>query len=174
MRSDDTPDLDCSIFAFKEGVLSRVGHDLRLRVGRWEVTHSDGVVSARFETASVAVVAAQRDGRDAPGLLSSSDIRQIEKALADEILEVRRFPTVSFTAKVAARDEARARLEGALTLKGIERRLVVEARLDGERWAATVALHQPDFGITPYRALLGALKIRPDLRVDVRVPRRIG
>lgn len=176
MRSDDTPGLECSIFTFKEGVLSRVGHDLRLRAGRWEVTLGDGgaTLTARFETASVKVAAAIRDGRDAPGLLSSGDVRQIEHAIADDVLEARRFPTVTYEAKVTRAGDDRATLDGTLTVKGVRRPLVVEARLAGDAWTATVTLHQPDFGITPYRALLGALKIRPDLRVEVRVPRALG
>jgi polyisoprenoid-binding protein YceI len=176
MRTDDTPGLECSIFTYREGVLSRVGHDLRLRVGRWEVTLGDGgaTLAARFETASVRVAAAIRDGRDAPGVLSSGDVRQIEQAMADDVLEVRRFPTVTFDAKVARPADDRAILDGTLAIKGVRRPLVVEARVVGDAWTATVTLHQPDFGITPYRALLGALKIRPDLRVEVRVPRSIG
>jgi hypothetical protein len=37
-----------------------------------------------------------------------------------------------------------------------------------------VTLHQPDFRIEPYRAALGALKIKPDVRVRVRIPKRDG
>jgi polyisoprenoid-binding protein YceI len=75
---------------------------------------------------------------------------------------------------VARPADDRAILDGTLAIKGVRRPLVVEARVVGDAWTATVTLHQPDFGITPYRALLGALKIRPDLRVEVRVPRSIG
>ena len=34
---------------------------------------------------------------------------------------------------------------------------------------ADVTLQQPDFGIKPYKALGGALKVKPEVRVSVRV-----
>jgi hypothetical protein len=36
---------------------------------------------------------------------------------------------------------------------------------------AEVKIHQPDFGIKPYTAALGALKVKPDVLVRVSVPR---
>ena len=39
------------------------------------------------------------------------------------------------------------------------------ARLDS--LLELVRLHQPDFGITPYRAMLGALKVKADVRVTI-------
>jgi len=35
---------------------------------------------------------------------------------------------------------------------------------------AEVPIHQPDFGIKPYSAMLGALKVKPDLVVRCSVP----
>ena len=39
-------------------------------------------------------------------------------------------------------------------------------------WVAELKLHQPDFGIKPYSAALGALKVKPDILVRVSVPRQ--
>lgn len=32
-------------------------------------------------------------------------------------------------------------------------------------------VHQPDFGITPFKAMLGALRIQPQVDVELVVPR---
>jgi hypothetical protein len=36
---------------------------------------------------------------------------------------------------------------------------------------AEIKLHQPDFGIKPFTAALGALKVKPDVVVRVSVPK---
>jgi hypothetical protein len=33
-------------------------------------------------------------------------------------------------------------------------------------------LHQPDFGIKPFSAALGALRVKPDVMIRVSVPRQ--
>jgi hypothetical protein len=46
----------------------------------------------------------------------------------------------------------------------------VQAKKVGSHFVAQVVLHQPDFGIKPYSAMLGALRIRPDVRIELSVP----
>jgi polyisoprenoid-binding protein YceI len=64
----------------------------------------------------------------------------------------------------------KATIKGTLTLAGRSKALTVEARRDGARWVSEVVLHQPDFGVKPYTAMLGTLKIKPDVRVRVSLP----
>jgi polyisoprenoid-binding protein YceI len=61
-------------------------------------------------------------------------------------------------------------VEGTLTLTGVSRPVTVEVRRDGERLVAEVLVHQPAFGIRPYSAMLGALKVKADVLVRVSVP----
>jgi hypothetical protein len=44
------------------------------------------------------------------------------------------------------------------------------ARRSGARLSGEVVIHQPDFGIEPYRALGGALRVRPDVSVEFDLP----
>ncbi len=37
-------------------------------------------------------------------------------------------------------------------------------------WTAEVRLQQPDFGIRPYRAMLGTLRVQPDVLIRMSVP----
>ncbi len=65
-----------------------------------------------------------------------------------------------------------ARVQGALSLRGIERPLSLTARAVAGAWTAEVDLSQPDYGIKPFTAMLGTLKVKPVVRVQLRVPRR--
>jgi len=162
----------CRVFTFKEGLLSRVAHDLEIDVTRFEIEVSDdGAVVARFWPDSLRVLHALEDGRPAPRALSDKDKRKIEKNIEAEVLEVKRHPgPITFRASGASGSDGPLTIEGTLTLHGRERRLTVRARREGDALLARVRLHQPDFGITPYSAMLGALKIQPEVEVEVRVP----
>jgi hypothetical protein len=46
----------------------------------------------------------------------------------------------------------------------------VPVHKEGDDVVGEVTLHQPDYGIKPYSAMLGTLKIRPDVKVRIRLP----
>jgi polyisoprenoid-binding protein YceI len=69
-----------------------------------------------------------------------------------------------------ARDGDRARIEGDLTLHGVTKPISVEARDDGQHWNAKIVLDQRDYGIKPFSAMLGALKVKPNVEVTISVP----
>lgn len=92
--------------------------------------------------------------------------------MLDEVLESRRFPEVNFrSTQVEVRGEG-YQVAGLLKIKGVERPLTAQVKPEGEGWLLEVPLHQPDFGIKPYSAMLGALKLKPGLRVRLRTRER--
>jgi polyisoprenoid-binding protein YceI len=149
------------VLTFREGLLSPVGHDLVLRVQRasLEVDADRSSLKAQFDPASIIV--------EAPAL-SASDRRTIERQMADDVLETRRFPEITFVARIARQDE-QATLDGTLALHGRSRPLQVRAALTGGRWRARISLHQPDFGIKPFSAMFGTLRVRADVIVEIAV-----
>jgi hypothetical protein len=46
----------------------------------------------------------------------------------------------------------------------------VQVHQDVSHYIAEARIHQPDFGIRPYTALLGTLRVQPDVMVRVVVP----
>jgi polyisoprenoid-binding protein YceI len=86
------------------------------------------------------------------------------------VLRASRFPDIRFASTAASRRVDGYDVEGTLTLTGVSRPVTVEVRRDGERLVAEVLVHQPAFGIRPYSAMLGALKVRADVLVRVSVP----
>jgi polyisoprenoid-binding protein YceI len=160
------------VLTFREGVLSAMAHDLLLRATAFEVTVDPDApaVVAVVEAASLRVVTALRDGRPLPGALSAGDVLDIEANIKGTMLRARRFPEVRFASSEVVRREDGADVRGALSLAGVSRPIVLAVRREGEWLATSVRLHQPDFGIAPYRAMLGALRVKPDVVVRVSVP----
>ena len=118
--------------------------------------------------------------RCAPPALSPDDARKIERNAADDVLAARRFPTIEFRSTRVTRDGERARIDGTLTLHGAHAPAAVRRRRRRRSaGSAEVRLDVRDFGIKPYSALFGTLRVRADVRVrsacrahDAAPPRR--
>ena len=173
MARFDAYNSECLLFSFKDGLLARLAHDLKLQVERFsiEVDDSTKAIKATFDPSSIQVVCAQVDGRDDPSTLSKGDKKKIYDNVTKDVLRIRKFPEIRFdSTKVVERGEGFA-VEGTLQMHGKSRTVQASVRADGERWATEVRVHQPDFGIKPYTAALGALKVKPDVVVRLSVPR---
>jgi hypothetical protein len=169
----DATSAECLVFTFKEGLLSPIAHDLRLKVTRFSIevdatTHS---VTASFDTSSLVVDCPMKDGAENPSALSASDKQKISGQIRDDVLHGSKHPEATFRSRaVAARDDGGYDLEGELTLHGVTRPLgACRTRLVAGRQQLEVRIHQPDFGITPYRAMLGTLKIQADVTIRITV-----
>ena len=68
MARYDAYNSECLLFSFKDGLLARLAHDLKLQVERFsiEVDDSTREIKATFDPSSIQVVCAQNDGRDDP------------------------------------------------------------------------------------------------------------
>jgi hypothetical protein len=168
----DASSAECRVHTYKEGLLSVIAHDLEIRVGDFTIDVDEGAwqLAARFDARSLRVAGAMQEGVLAPGTLSEGDQHTIEEHIVRDVLHADRFPEIRFVSGAAqARGDA-LDLTGTLTLHNVERPLTVSARRDGARWVAAATIHQPDFGIRPYSAMFGTLRIRPDVAVQVVVP----
>lgn len=178
MTTLDASSVECHLFTFKDGALSALAHDLELKVTRSSIELGEPspageatelTISARFFTDSIVVLHALKDGKPT-SQLSDSDRRKIERTIVSDVLDVRRFPDARFTGSAtlpSSPSDATASIPitGELLLQGRRRTLTTQARRDGDHLHIELTLHQPDFGIAPYSALLGTLKLRPDLKV---------
>jgi polyisoprenoid-binding protein YceI len=109
-----------------------------------------------------------KDGRESPGALSDADKRTIERNIREDVLDATRHPQIRFQSKVVERRGDEATIRGTLQLHGQEREVVVRARREGGAVVAEARLHQPDFGIKPYSAMMGTLRVKPDIEVRLR------
>lgn len=169
MRYDATQ-AECHVFTFKEGMLSAVAHDLELRVTRFEIEITDDLssLSARFDPASLEVVGAVKGGATTP--LPAFETHTIETNAATEVLDAKHYPDIRFDSTKVTVEAGGVRVRGRLALHGHEREVDFVAHAALGRYVGELTLHQPDFAIRPYSAMLGTLKIKPDVRVRISVP----
>lgn len=173
MARFDAYNSECLVFSFKDGLLARLAHDLKMQVERFsiEVDDTSHQIKATFDPSSIQVVCAQVDGRDNPDTLSRGDKKKIHDNVVNDVLRVRKHPEIRFdSTQVVERGQGFA-VEGTLQIHGKSRNIQASVRADDDRWVTEVRVHQPDFGIKPYTAALGALKVKPDVLVRLSVPR---
>ena len=172
MPSYDSTSAECFVFTFKEGLLSPVAHDLRLRITRFSLEVDAGTTSvvAKFDTNSLLVDCPMKDGAENPSALSASDKQKIAGQIREDVLHSSQHPEAVFRSRtVTARADGGYDLEGDLTLHGVTKALSAQTQLVAGRQQLELRLHQPDFGITPYRAMLGTLKIQADVTIRITV-----
>jgi hypothetical protein len=167
----DQGNADVFVYTFKDGLLSAAAHDLKLRVARFRINvdddgSGDGTkVEGSFDAGSLEVVCARKEGADAPGALPTSFFAEIERNIQRDVLACRKFPEVRF----ASTSVSESAVLGTLSLHGVTRTLRVVRSNEGSVRVGRVELDQREFGIQPFRALLGAMKVRADVVVEVRL-----
>lgn len=161
---------ECLVFTYKDGLLSRVGHDLKLRCDAFTVDLGESAVDARFDVSAFTCLSAMKGGREKPGTLSDKDKRQIIQNMHKDVLDPRRHPEVHFHSDDVSREGNALKVKGELTLNGRTRPLTATARRVAGRWVAEVELDQTDYGIKPFSALMGTLKVKPRVKVRVTLP----
>lgn len=172
MARYDPSSAECWVFTFKEGLLSPVAHDLRLRVGSFwiEVAEGAGSVVASFDLGSLTVDTPMKEGAPNPNALSPADKLKIASQIREDVLHSARYPEAKFrSSSVTARADGGYDLTGELTLHGVTKLLVARTSLVSGRQQLELTLHQPEFGIAPFRAMLGTLKIRADVQIRITV-----
>ena len=172
MTSFDADSAECRIFTFKEGLLSAVAHDLELRVDRFSIELADDRSSVRgtFDVRSIRVVDAIVDGRRSPGTLGSKDKTKIQSNITSDVIDAGRHPEVRFESTEIREVDTGWEIRGDLELAGRKRPITVLVHRDNGSAIGEVSLHQPDWGIKPYSAMLGTLKVRPEVKIRLSVP----
>ncbi len=161
---------EVALFTFKEGLLSRVAHNLRLHVEHFTITRDGDNITARFESSSIVVDGVMHGVRLDPDALGQRDRSKITQTIRDEILRSRLHPSIEFRGRLELPD---LRAVGELTLVGVRRPLTILGRRErgdtpeSERVRASFDLQPSDFGIAPYKALAGAIRVQDRVRVDL-------
>ena len=171
MHHLDQDSARCFVFTFKEGLLSAVAHDLEIEVARFQIDVDERTrtVEGRFDAASLRVVCAMRDGKEDKSALSDSQKREIEGNIARDVLVSAKYPEVRFVSTSVDGAGDAFHVKGQLALHGKRKTVDVAVRKERSRYVATATVHQPDFGIRPYTALFGTLKVKADVEVRIVV-----
>jgi polyisoprenoid-binding protein YceI len=173
MPEYDEKTAECQVLTFKDGLLSKMAHDLDIAVTRFKVAFDPGAASikAEFDPRSLRVRHAVKDGVPDPKALSDADKEKIASQIESEVLEASRYERITFVSqRVERRHDGTYSITGDLQLHGQTRPIAAETRLENGKQVAEVELNQVDFGIVPFKAMMGTLKVKPELRVRLTVP----
>ena len=157
------------VFTYRQGILARAGHDLALELGRFEVHLADMRVQVGCELTSLSVLGAVEGGRIAEGALSPDQKADIATNLRERVLSVQRFPSCRFEGELAV-EGARYLASGELLLRGQRRPLGIEAKLEAGKLVGQVELTPSQWGIAPFKALLGAIRLQDRVLVRFELP----
>lgn len=159
------------VFTFKAGLLARVAHDLRLHVQRHALSLQAGKLRGHCDAASLEVEGAMTAHGLDRDTLRDSDKRQILETVRTEILQSERHPRIEVEADVSS-DAAGTKIaiQGSLRLRDQARPFRLELERRGDRLEGAFELIPSEFGIPPYKALAGAIKLQDRVRVQVELP----
>lgn len=162
------------IRTYRDGVAARVGHDLVMEVTRWSAVlevGAGGVPSAIGVDADGGSLEV-REGVGGVKPLSDRDRLEIRRNIDEKVL---RGAPIAFRSEAVAlaRGGGVVAVRGALAIGDATRPLEAELLLsDDGRVTATIRLTQSAWGITPYRGLMGTLRVRDevDVVIGIRLP----
>ncbi len=161
------------VFTYKDGLLARLAHDLQLTLGRFEIELEGEDVRARCWPESLRVDGAMKRGQLQARGLSDSDKQKIIENMRGEILYTARHPEITFTGTARRRGDAIA-VAGQLELVGRAAAVELTLREQGGRLLGEVELKPSRWGIKPYKALAGAIKLQDRLTIRVDLPAPAG
>jgi hypothetical protein len=152
----------------REGVGAQAGHDLTIEVTRWSGWLRVGVDQVASELTVSVDMGSMHVVGGTGGItpLSERDKREILRN-ARKILSVDRYPEGTFFAERISEDT----VDGTLSLLGRSHGLRLAYRIDGERYRASGTVRLADYGIKPFSAFFGALKLADAVRVEADLDR---
>jgi polyisoprenoid-binding protein YceI len=162
-----------TVLVGKAGLFSGLGHDHTIVVksfsGRVQVPAA-GIAQSSLELEAEAKSLTVADQG-----ISDKERGEIQKAMETEVLEITRFPKISFRSISVANLKPSGNgqsftLNGDLALHGVTKRIAVPVAvtITPEQLRATgeVTIKQTDFGIKPYSAGLGTVKVKNELKLS--------
>jgi hypothetical protein len=150
----------------RTGAAAKAGHDLLIEVTSWSATFdmaAEPQLALSADPRSLRV----REGTGGMQSLDDDDRAGIEQTIDEEVL---RGTPIEFRSTCVGEgaDGGPVSVEGELELAGQRRPLSFElaAGEDG-RLTATATVTQSEWGMKPYSALFGTLKVADDVEVEV-------
>ena len=155
-----------SVFTFKDGLLARAAHDLALRLDRFEIALDGENLTATLPLEALAVIGPVERGAIRADQFDAARRGEVERTMHAEVLHSDRHAAARFTGKAAATADGFA-VAGALELAGRSAPLSFAVRRDGDVYRARFDLQPSRWGIAPYKAMLGAIKLKDNVRVEL-------
>ena len=147
----------------RQGAAAKAGHDLEMIVTGWKATLEIGEASSLTLTADSTSLRV-REGHGGMKPLDEDDRENIRQTIDDEVLK--RTPIMFRSREVESNGDL-MRVSGELELGGRTHALTFELETDQNRIAGRASVKQSDWGMKPYTALFGALKVADEVEITV-------
>jgi polyisoprenoid-binding protein YceI len=152
---------------YREGLAAKAGHDLIIDVTRWAATLDVGedLSQSSLQLHAHARSLYPREGLRGVKPLTDRDRDEIRKSIDEKVLG---GEPIGFRSSAVEADGGGGRLSvrGELTIRGQSRPAGFELSVGADgHVTGTARLMQSEWGIKPYRGLMGALKVRDSLEV---------
>lgn len=156
---------------YREGIAQKIGHDLVIEVGQWDATVDvgpDGAIQSvqlNADPSSLQV----REGHNGAKALTDKDRKDIHTSIGEKVL---RGKPIAFASTAVEGRDGGVTVRGDLTMADTTRPAAFEIDVSGDgRVAGTLPVTQSEWDIKPYRAFMGALKVRDTVEIvlDVRL-----
>ncbi len=161
----------------RTGLGAKAGHDLTLEVTRWRgnvvvalASPAGCAVAVEAEVGSIEV----REGTGGVKPLTDGDRAEIKRTLREKILNAARHPAITFQSTQVSGTPAEFAVAGDLTIAGVTHPVTVRGTLADGRARGSATITQSDWGIKPYSAFFGALKLRDEVEVEFDVALAAG
>lgn len=165
---------DLTLHTGRAGLLSAVGHDLTLVVRAWSAqatVEDDGAVTALRLVAQLRSLCVLRGEGGLKPLSDKDRANIIDNAM--KTLKAKLHPELVFEARDLQLRDGEAELVGTVEVAGRTGSQVVQVNLVCDSGTVHVVgrgdLLQSAFGITPYSAMLGQLRVRDLVRLSANV-----
>jgi hypothetical protein len=148
----------------RRGAASKAGHDLEMVVTQWSANLDLGEVPSLTLSADSSSFRV-REGRGGVKALGEDDKENIRQTIDDEVLNRR---AIEFRSTELSRTRDRIHVTGELELMGQTRPLKFDLQTtDDGRLTGRATVKQTEWGMKPYSALFGALKVADEVVITV-------
>ncbi|CAA9521953.1 MAG: hypothetical protein AVDCRST_MAG67-3430 [uncultured Solirubrobacteraceae bacterium] len=147
----------------RSGAAAKAGHDLIIDVTSWEATLEVGdssSLSLSADSTSLRV----REGKGGMQALKDDDIDDIHKTIDKDVLKKK---DITFTSSSVETAGDGLKVSGDLEVGGKSKPISFDLSETGGTVTGNAAFKQSDWGIKPYSALFGALKVNDEVNVVV-------
>lgn len=156
---------------YREGMAKKAGHDLIIDVNSWKATATiaenpaDSSFTASADVGSFNV----REGVGGVKPLSEGDKADIKKNITQKILT---SPEISFTSTAVQQSGDSATVTGDLRIMGKTNPATVKLTQEGNKVKGSLSVVQSKWGIKPFQAMMGALKVKDqvDIELEANLP----
>jgi YceI-like domain len=149
----------------KGGAAAKAAHDLVIEVTSWQATlelASETRISLTADARSLRV----REGIGGMTVLGDDDKAGIEQTIDEEVLKGSAIVFESSDVR-ASPDGGHLDVSGELRLAGAVHPIAFELAVDDGRLTGAVTVRQTDWGMKPYSALFGTLKVLDEVQVGI-------